>query len=139
MLPKNYKNVTALGNLTTPFGGKTRGENFHPGIDIANVPGTPVPALEDGVVTSVGKTSNGFGNVVVLRDNTGKVHQYGHLMAATVKAGEKVRKGQQIGKMGKTGNSYSPSGGDPTHLDVRVANAKGGWTDPTPMLRNLNK
>ena len=101
---------------------------------MANVPGTPIPALADGTITSVGKTTNGFGNVVTLQDGTGGVHQYAHLMDATAKVGQKVRRGQQIARMGKTGNSYSPSGGDPTHVDIRIAKPNGTWADPTKLI-----
>lgn len=136
MNPKKYNNLKLPGNLTTPFGGKTRGEANHPGIDVANKPGTPVPAFADGVITTVGKTENGFGNIVTLKDAGGNVHQYGHLQGALVKPGMQVKKGQSIAKMGATGNSYSPSGGDPTHLDLRIANAAGKWKNPMTYLKN---
>ena len=125
-----------IGNLTTPFGGQTRGEANHPGLDIANAPGTPIPAFADGVIKSTGPTTNGMGNIVTLQDTDGNTHQYGHLQEAVVKPGMRVRKGQQIAKMGKTGNSYSPSGGDPTHLDIRIANAYGQWKNPLTYLKN---
>jgi len=123
------------GRITTPFGGQTRGEANHPGVDIANRQGTPIPAFADGTVTSVGPTSNGMGNVVVLKDNEGNTHQYGHLQAPLVRPGTPVKRGQPIAKMGKTGNVYSPSGGDPTHLDVRIVTAYGRWKDPMAYLR----
>lgn len=125
------------GKITTPFMGKTRGEPIHPGVDIANMPGTPIPAFADGQITAVGPTSNGMGNVVTLKDNGGNVHQYGHLQGANVKTGQKVRKGQPIAKMGATGNSYSPSGGDPTHLDIRIASAFGKWKNPLTYLKKF--
>jgi murein DD-endopeptidase MepM/ murein hydrolase activator NlpD len=134
MNPKNkFKN---LGNLTTPFGGKTRGEAFHPGVDFANKEGTPIPALATGTVTTVGKTNNGFGNIVTLKDTGGNVHQYGHLQGSLVKPGQVVKKGQPIAKMGKTGNSYSPSGGDPTHVDIRIASPEGKWKNPSLYLKH---
>ena len=128
-------NLRQIGNVTTPFGGSTRGEAFHPGIDIANRTGTPVPAFADGTIQSVGPTSNGMGNIVTLKDNGGNTHQYGHLQGAIVKPGQVVKKGQQIAKMGATGNSYSPTGGDPSHLDLRIANAYGRWKNPMTYLR----
>jgi murein DD-endopeptidase MepM/ murein hydrolase activator NlpD len=137
MISQKYKNLTSLGNVTTPFGGKTKGEKFHPGVDVANVQGTPIPALADGQITTVVKTINGFGNIVTLKDREGSVHQYGHLQGSNVRPGQTVRRGQPIGRMGKTGNSYSPSGGDPTHLDVRIADAHARWKDPTPLLKNI--
>ena len=132
---KGYNNLRAPGKVTTAYGGKTRGENFHPGMDFANRSGTPVPAFADGVITKVGKKRDGFGNVVILRDNGGNVHQYGHLQRALVKPGMKVKKGQNIAKMGASGNSYSPSGGDPSHLDLRIVNAYGRWKNPLVYLK----
>jgi murein DD-endopeptidase MepM/ murein hydrolase activator NlpD len=136
----NQQKTTKLkipGKITTPFMGKTRGEAVHPGVDIANTPGTPVPAFADGQVTSVGPTTNGMGNVVTLKDTGGNVHQYGHLQGANVKPGQVVKKGQPIAKMGATGNSYSPSGGDPTHLDIRIASAFGKWKNPMSYIKKF--
>jgi len=139
MNSNNYPNLKSLGNITTPFGGQTRGEPQHPGVDFANKEGTDIPAFADGVITNVGTDSNGFGNVVHLKDAGGNVHQYGHLKASAVKPGMQVKKGQKIAEMGKSGNSYSPSGGDPTHLDIRIASAYGKWKNPMTYLNNFNK
>jgi len=131
---QKYKN---LGKITTPFGGQTRSEKFHKGIDIANREGTPIPALADGVVDAVGGVKNGMGNIVKMRDNGGNTHFYSHLKGANVRPGQRVKKGQNIAQMGSTGNSYSPSGGDPTHLDIRIANAYGKWKNPLPYIKNF--
>lgn len=128
-------NLKLPGNITTPFMGKTRSEPKHPGIDVANKSGTPIPAFADGVITRVGKDKQGFGNVVVLKDKEGSVHQYGHLQNALVKPGQKVKRGSPIAQMGKSGNSYSPTGGDPSHLDLRIANAYGRWKNPLTYLK----
>ena len=137
MNPKKYNKIRLPGNITTPFGGQTRGESFHPGIDVANKEGTPIPAFADGTVTSVGPTSNGMGNVVTLKDTEGNTHQYGHLQGSLVKPGMTVKKGQQIARMGRSGNSYSPSGGDPSHLDLRIVSAYGQWKNPLTYVRNF--
>jgi len=128
---------TALGNITTPFGGRTRSEAVHPAVDVANVPGTPIPALTDGVVTAVGKTKNGFGNVVQVKDGKGGIQQYGHLMDSMVKVGTPLKRGALFARMGATGNSYSPSGGKADHVDIRFRDASGKPQDPTPLIRNL--
>ena len=127
-------NLKKIGNLTTNFGGRTRGEANHPGLDIANTPGTPVPAFANGVVTAVGPTTNGMGNIVALKDGNGNTHQYGHLQGVRVRKGQRVAKGQNLGPMGSSGNSYSPSGGDATHLDIRIANAYNKFIDPKKFL-----
>lgn len=129
-------NLNRIGNVTTPFGGSTRGEAFHPGVDIANRTGTLIPAFADGQITAVGPTKNGMGNVVTLKDSGGNTHQYGHLQTVNVKPGQIVKKGQAIAQMGATGNSYSPTGGDPSHLDIRIVNAYGKWKNPMTYLRN---
>lgn len=133
---KKYKNLIVPGVITTPFNGKTRGEAVHPGVDFANKSGTPIKSFADGVVTGVKKDTNGFGNVVLIKDIGGNVHQYGHLQRAVVKPGTKVKKGQQIANMGKSGNSYSPSGGDPSHLDLRIASPDGKWKNPMSYINN---
>ena len=117
--------------------GKTRGESQHPGVDVANKSGTIIPALDDGIITATGTTTNGMGNVVVLKDKEGNMHQYGHLQNALVKPGMKVKRGKPIARMGKSGNVYSPSGGDPTHVDIRIATKFGKWKNPLTYLRNL--
>ena len=134
MNPRRFNNLRAPGVVTTPFGGSTRGEANHPGVDFANRSGTPIPAFEDGIVTATGPTTNGMGNIVTLKDKFGNTHQYGHLQSAQVRPGQRVKKGQKIAAMGKSGNSYSPTGGDPSHLDVRIANAYGKWLNPSKFL-----
>jgi len=130
-----YKKIKLFGNLTTKFGGKTKDTNFHPGIDIAAPSGTPVPAFDDGVVTSVGSKNDGSGNIVTLKDKEGNSHQYSHLQGALTKVGQRVKKGQPIASLGKSGNSYSPSGGDPSHLDVRIVDINGKYKNPTNYLK----
>ena len=135
MFTGKYNNLRVPGKITTPFMGQTRGESKHPGVDFANKEGTPIPAFADGIVTGVGKSNNGLGNVVTLKDSGGNTHQYGHLQGALVTPGVRVKKGQPIAKMGKTGNVYSPSGGDPTHLDLRIVNAYGRYKNPLTYLK----
>ena len=136
MILSKYKNLRLPGKITTPFGGRTKDEPVHPGVDIANISGTPIPAFEDGVVTGVGGKADGSGNVVMLKDKLGNTHQYGHLQNALVKPGKRVRKGQPIARMGKSGNSYSPTGGDPSHLDIRISKPNGQWANPISYLNN---
>jgi len=135
MLPQKYNNLRAPGKITTPFGARTKDEPVHKGVDFANKSGTPIPAFADGVITGVGTTNNGLGNVVTLKDAAGNNHSYGHLQGAVVKPGMRVKKGQQIAKMGATGNSYSPSGGDPSHLDIRISDAYGRYKNPLGYLK----
>jgi murein DD-endopeptidase MepM/ murein hydrolase activator NlpD len=137
MGPVKYKNLRAPGIITTPFGGQTKDEQTHAGVDFANKSGTSIPAFADGTIVSTGQTNNGMGNVVILKDSGGNTHQYGHLQGAVVRAGQKVKRGQEIAKMGASGNSYSPSGGDPSHLDIRIVSAYGKWKNPLTFLKSF--
>lgn len=135
---QNWQKIQSLGKVTKPYGGATRYEAHHPGIDIANKKGTPIPSFGNGVVTSVdtGHKSgeNNFGNKVGITDNQGNTKYYSHLQGAYVQRGQKVHSGQPIGTMGDSGSAYSPSGGDATHLDFRVVNAFGKYQNPKKFM-----
>jgi murein DD-endopeptidase MepM/ murein hydrolase activator NlpD len=140
---QNGSIVSGVGNVTTPYGGSTRVEKNHPGLDIANKIGTPIPAFSGGRVVdeSVGHRqgeANG-GNYVVIKDNQGNEHRYSHLNQAEVKPGDVVQPGQEIGKMGNSGASYSNSGGTGSHLDYRIKNAYGKYVNPYTYIKNYLK
>ena len=80
---------------------------LHGGIDIANSIGTPILAASDGVVVDAGPQA-GYGNWVKLRHADGTVTLYGHLSSWQVDIGQRVWAGDQIAKMGNTGNSTGP-------------------------------
>lgn len=131
------------GPVTTPYGGSTKFEKFHPGIDIAEPIGTPVGAMAPGVVTSVstGKKQGdpGYGNYVVVTDQYGGQHRYSHLAKAYVPVGTPVTKGMVIGAIGNTGSTYSPSGkGNGAHLDYRIMDAFRKYVNPSTYLSNYN-
>jgi murein DD-endopeptidase MepM/ murein hydrolase activator NlpD len=128
-----------LGNVTTKPGGGTRYTDNHPGVDIANDRGTPVPAFESGVVTEqvAGKRQGDedYGNYVVITDRNGNKHRYSHLMKSLVPIGRPVRAGENLGLMGNTGNAYSESGkGDGTHVDYEIVDAFGKYVDPSKFV-----
>ena len=99
------------GIVTSQFG--SRWGVLHGGLDIANSIGTPVYAASDGVVIASGPTA-GYGIWVKLRHSDGTVTLYGHLSATLVEIGQRVWAGDQIAKMGNTGNSTGPH----THFEV---------------------
>ena len=134
--------ISKLGTQTTGWGESTRYEKFHPAVDIANKPDTPIPSFIQGTVTSVvtGKKQgdNGYGNYVIVTDAQGNKHRYSHLHQAYVKVGQKVGSGQQLGTMGNSGSTYSPSGkGTGTHLDYRIVNAYNKYVNPYTYLKNF--
>jgi len=98
----------ARGLITSYFSGA------HPGIDIAAPLGTPIYASADGTVVDVVQLSYGFGWYVTVDHGNGRRSQYSHLSGFLVSRGDKVSQGQQIARMGSTGNSTGP------HLDFRM-------------------
>lgn len=97
------------GRISSTFGYRTfRGRrDFHTGIDVAVSYRSPVHATADGVVIAAGWES-GFGWTVEIRHEQGYSTLYGHLSRYLVDVGDKIKKGQQIGLSGSSGNSTGP-------------------------------
>jgi murein DD-endopeptidase MepM/ murein hydrolase activator NlpD len=91
------------------------GVHPHLGIDYAAPIGTPVWAVAEGIVDSVGWVE-GFGKQVVLRHPNGYMSYYSHLSkyGPGIKVGKRVEQKQIIGYVGSTGFSTGP------HLDYRL-------------------
>lgn len=101
-------------NITSGYG--PRWGSFHEGIDIAQggIMGQPVFAADGGYVESVVYSSKGYGNNVVINHGNGFKTRYAHLSKITVKKGQKISKGEQLGNVGSTGFSTG------AHLHVNV-------------------
>jgi len=94
-----------------PFTGERK---WHDGIDIALPDGSPVRAAGDGQVVFSGKM-RGYGNVVILRHADGVETVYAHNERNERREGDRVRKGEIIGRVGRTGRSTGPH----LHFEVR--------------------
>ena len=103
------------GYVSSPYGLRFGGTEFHQGIDIAAEMGTPIVATADGVVTAAG-WNGGYGNMVDVDHGSGIVTRYGHASAVAVSVGQQVRRGQVIAYVGSTGRSTGPH----LHYEVRV-------------------
>jgi len=90
--------------------------HFHTGIDLAAPLGTPVLAAADGIVVGVAHTSVGYGNYVMIAHGGGVITLYGHLLETDVNVGDKVTRGERIGREGSTGLSTGPH----LHFELRV-------------------
>lgn len=107
----------------------------HKAIDIAASSGSPVYAAEDGTVSYVqiwdgsydttGMMS--YGHMVEIRHADGNTTLYAHLSEINVQQGEKVVRGQRIGRVGSTGNATGP------HLHFEVITSE-GKADPAEYL-----
>jgi len=92
------------GMKDDPFTGY---KQLHRGIDIANYNGTPIIAAADGKVTKTGSFGR-MGKMITIDHGYGFVSRYGHLSSIDVKRGQRVKRGDVIGKMGSTGYSTGP-------------------------------
>lgn len=101
---------------------------FHQGIDVGAPTGTPVTAADSGFVTFAGFDTTGFGKMILIDHGDGFTTLYGHLDRFAVAAGDSVKKGQLIGRVGNTGNSTGP------HLDFRIRQ-NGVWRNPFGFLK----
>jgi murein DD-endopeptidase MepM/ murein hydrolase activator NlpD len=114
------------GRIVTAFGPKPNGQQ-NDGINIAVPEGTPIKAAEEGEVAYAGNELKGYGNLVLLRHPNGFVTAYAHASELLVKRGDKVKRGQVIGKSGRTGAINSPQ----LHFEIRKGSTP---VDPTPYL-----
>ncbi len=92
-------------------GGNYISQYFHYGhyaIDIAADYGSTVRAAADGIVTFAGWKSNGGGYQVWIAHGSGLFTTYNHMSAITVGAGQSIARGQQVGRVGMSGNATGP-------------------------------
>ena len=100
-----YRISSHYGHRTDPFYKVTK---FHGGIDFSGPVGLGIYATGDGVVTRVESNKSGYGNNIVVDHGYGYKTRYAHLHSFSVKKGDKVKRGQEIGTMGNTGKSTAP-------------------------------
>lgn len=112
----------ASGEVSSPYGLRWGGSDFHPGVDIANDYGTPIIAAASGTVTAAGWNSGGYGNMVDIDHGNGIWTRYGHAEAVAVSVGETVQKGQIIAYMGSTGFSTGPHVHYEVHVNGEIVN-----------------
>jgi len=133
--------------ITQPF----KGVSVHSGIDFGwnskypNADGQQITAAEDGTVVSAvdgygntyPKTPKTYGNYVIVSHADGNYTVYGHLAKGiSAKRGQKVKKGDVLGRMGNSGYSR----GQHLHFEMRKgANKHANAIDPLPYLRLEDK
>lgn len=126
----------ADGYVSSPFGWRFGGSDWHQGVDIANSQGTPIKAVANGVVSKVITTCSQnsssncqgttYGNYIRVKHVVnGQSYEtlYGHLyrVDASIAVGKQVTQGQVIAQMGNSGNSSGP------HLHFEIHNGAWSW------------
>lgn len=109
---KNFIWPTA-GKISSSFG--QRDGRQHHGVDIPRPKGSPIHAAKGGVVIAAGWNGD-YGKTVDISHGNGVVTRYAHCSKITVKAGDKVEKGELIGHVGDTGRASGPH----LHYEVRI-------------------
>ena len=107
-------------------------DRLHLGVDILAKEGNLLYAVADGTITklyTVG-TDKLAGNGVRLTMADGTYFFYGHMqkLADGISIGTKVKAGQVVGYVGKTGDTNTP------HLHIEVHPLGGAAIDPTPVM-----
>ena len=120
--------MSAFGVRSDPFNHHAA---MHPGIDLSGAYGTPIYATADGTVLRAGWNSGGYGNLVEIDHGRGISTRYGHMSAILVSAGQRVTRGQQVGRMGSTGRST----GNHLHYEVRI---DGRAVNPIPFMKSTD-
>ncbi len=116
--------------VTAPFGdlrllnGKKQSQHY--GMDLDGSTGDPIEAANDGEVVLV-RDCFASGNTVLVHHGGRLFTAYFHLTRFAVKAGERVRRGQRLGTVGKTGRVTGPH----LHFGVKL---DGRWVNPEALL-----
>jgi len=102
------------GHVVSNFGPKDDGQH-NDGVNIAVPEGTPVRAADSGVVIYAGNEVPGYGNLVLIRHESGYVTAYAHNSRLSVVQGHVVERGEIVALSGRTGRVTEPQ----VHFEVR--------------------
>jgi murein DD-endopeptidase MepM/ murein hydrolase activator NlpD len=115
------------GKILARFGRQPDGQE-NGGIDIAVAEDTPIKSAGDGVVIYAGNGLKGYGNLALVRHADNYVTAYAHAKELEVKRGDQVKRGDIIGRSGRTGNVSAPR----VHFEIRRDSVP---VDPVPFLQ----
>ena len=107
------------------------GKNVHKGIDIVTSRGTKIVALANGVIKEANYNSEN-GNYILIEHEAGYETLYAHLDKISVKEGDNILQGEEIGKVGITGNTVAP------HLHLELHH-NGEPVDPLEYIDKINE
>lgn len=102
------------GRIVVGYGPRGKGRH-NDGINILARRGAPVRAAANGIVAYSGNELRGFGNLLLIRHAGGWTSAYAHNQVLLVRAGDRVRRGQIISRVGKSGSVLRPQ----LHFELR--------------------
>lgn len=131
--PMEFEHVLPTeGTLTSAFGSRlspTTGQpGFHYGLDIAADEGVVIGAFADGTVREVGESD--YGNYLIVDHADGFSTLYAHCSSISAAVGDEVKCGEEIARVGQTGNATGP------HLHLEIWK-DGAALDPSNYLTGL--
>ncbi len=97
--PTSGYTTSRFGWRNSPFTGL---REFHKGLDIATRFKTPIVATAAGKISFVGRKGS-LGKVIIIDHGYGMMTRYGHIYKALKKRGERVKRGDVIALIGRTG------------------------------------
>jgi murein DD-endopeptidase MepM/ murein hydrolase activator NlpD len=131
--------VGSFGRRRSPF---THEMEVHSGADLAAPVGTPIHATADGVVAFAGQVPLGrsplwyrYGNLVIVQNGDGFFTLFGHDDRVEVRAGQRVKRGDLLATVGKTGWATSPH----LHYEIRRRDAGGDYRPVDPLIYILDR
>ena len=134
--PSGTKLVNPLpgAKKTSNFGSNEafRNGRAHGGQDLAKSQGTPIVAAAAGKVVEVKNDADGYGHYITIDHGGGRYTRYAHMVEQSpLKQGQTVNAGDNIGKVGSTGNSTGPH----LHFEVLIGGlGSSNRVDPAPYL-----
>lgn len=108
----------------SPIDGQVRPHN---GVDLRGDESDAALAVFDGVISNLNSSATG-GNQLFLQGDNGWRAAYVHLDSFAVSIGQRVRAGERVGQVGRTGQVTGP------HLHLELRNPAGVLVDPWPFL-----
>jgi murein DD-endopeptidase MepM/ murein hydrolase activator NlpD len=117
------------------YKGKKVDNQTHLGVDLASTAQAPVKSANSGKVVFSGFFGI-YGNCVIIDHGLGLQSLYGHLTSLSVKEGQEVKKGDELGLTGTTGMA----GGDHLHFGILVSGLPVEpveWWDPHWLEDNI--
>lgn len=118
----NFAMPVRYAGVSSPYGNRfhpvLRRYVLHTGVDLI-AKYVPLRAAKAGVVSFAGNMS-GYGKIIIIKHDDGFETRYAHLSQISTRAGERVEKGELIGKTGNSGRTTGPH----LHFEIR----KGGRT-----------
>ena len=123
---KKYWKISSPFGATRYVNGKIVG--YHSGIDFPVPVGTPLRATNSGKIVLARKLVT-TGNTIIIDHGLNVFSAYAHMSELNVKEGDKIKKGQSIGKSGNTGFTTGPH----LHFTISIGTT---FVDPYIFINN---